>query len=153
MNFLASPTVVTALAFSGKLSFNPLVDTLEGPDGKPFKFTPPIGTKLPKKGFTPGRYLIIHYPVHYLIFGASTGELSFYPLASPEPRPGTEIVISPASTRLEVLKPFASHFGPSNSRGWELPPLKVLMRVRGKCTTDHISAAVGAMYFCLATAL
>ena len=46
------------------------------------------------------------------------------------------------STRLEVLEPFPSHFGSSNSRGLELPPLKVLMRVRGKCTTDHISAAV-----------
>ena len=55
MNFLASPTVVTALAFSGKLSFNPKVDSLECPDGKSFKFTPPVGTHLPDKGFTPGK--------------------------------------------------------------------------------------------------
>jgi homoaconitase len=150
MNFLASPTVVTALAFGGKLSFNPLVDTLELPDGKPFKFLPPIGPHLPDKGFTPGEYCVIHHPHGFLRVEAPTGDMSYYPLASPEPQPSTEIPISSTSTRLEVLQPFPSHFGPSSTRGWELPLLKVLMRVRGKCTTDHISAAVCASHACLA---
>ncbi|KAH8120263.1 aconitate hydratase [Phellopilus nigrolimitatus] len=122
MNFLASPTIVTAMAFSGKLSFNPMADSIDLPSGGSFKFTPPEGQDLPALGFTPG-------------------DLSLYPPANPEPRPDTEIVISQTSTRLEILKPFESYFGPHNSRGLELPSLKVLMRVRGKCTTDHISAA------------
>lgn len=54
MNFLASPDIVTAMAFSGKLSFNPMTDELIGADGKPFKFDPPSGDKLPSTGFTPG---------------------------------------------------------------------------------------------------
>ncbi|KAH9835718.1 aconitate hydratase [Rhodofomes roseus] len=124
MNFLASPTLVTAFSFSGKLSFNPMTDTITTPSGAPFKFTPPKGQDLPAAGFTPG-------------------ETSFYPKPTPEPQPETDVIIRPDSQRLEVLVPFSSHFGESsgNLRGLELPPLKVLMRVRGKCTTDHISAA------------
>jgi homoaconitase len=122
MNFLASPTTVTAMAFSGKLSFNPMTDSIPLPSGKSFKFAPPSGEELPTTGFTPG-------------------EQSFYPTPMPEPQPETEIVISPTSQRLEILEPFRSHFAPQNPRGLELPACKVLMRVRGKCTTDHISAA------------
>jgi homoaconitase len=123
MNFLASPTVVTAMSFSGKLSFNPTTDSIPLPSGQSFKFVPPVGQDLPSEGFT-------------------SGDRSLYPAPNPAPEPDTEIVISPTSTRLEVLKPFDSQFGPHNPRGLELPSLKVLMRVRGKCTTDHISAAV-----------
>lgn len=54
MNFLASPEIVTAMAFSGELSFNPMRDSLIGADGKPFKFEPPSGSMLPADGFTPG---------------------------------------------------------------------------------------------------
>ncbi|KAI0724381.1 aconitate hydratase [Cerioporus squamosus] len=124
MNFLASPTVVTAMAFSGKLSFNPMTDSITTPSGESFRFSPPRGRDLPEAGFTPG-------------------ETSYYPKPMPEPQPETEIVIRPDSQRLEILAPFPSHFGEGsgNNRGLELPPLKVLMRVRGKCTTDHISAA------------
>jgi homoaconitase len=122
MNFLASPTTVTAMAFSGKLSFNPMTDSIPLPSGKHFKFAPPSGAELPAAGFTPGL-------------------ADFYPTPTPEPQPATEVVISPTSQRLELLVPFASHFGPENPRGMELPACKVLMRVRGKCTTDHISAA------------
>ncbi|KAK7694481.1 hypothetical protein QCA50_001667 [Cerrena zonata] len=122
MNFLASPTVVTAMAFSGKLSFNPMTDSIPLPNGESFKFTPPTGKDLPADGFTPGR-------------------TTFYPPPTPEPQPETEIVINPESQRLEILEPFDSQFGPHNPRGLELPTMKVLMRVRGKCTTDHISAA------------
>ncbi|KAI0768450.1 aconitate hydratase [Trametes elegans] len=124
MNFLASPTVVTAMAFSGKLSFNPMTDSIPLPSGASFRFAPPRGQDLPEAGFTPG-------------------ETRYYPTPTPEPQPETEVVIRPDSQRLERLEPFESHFGPDsgNERGLELPPLKVLMRVRGKCTTDHISAA------------
>jgi len=125
MNFLASPTIVTAMTFSGKLSFNPITDSLILPSGDVFKFSPPSGQDLPSAGFT-------------------AGETSFYPRPTPEPQPDTEVVISKDSQRLELLQPFSSHFGDDtgNDRGMELPPLTVLMRVRGKCTTDHISAAV-----------
>lgn len=123
MNFLASPTIVTAMAFSGKLSFDPTTDSIPLPSGGSFKFNPPVGEDLPSQGF-------------------ALGDLSLYPAPNPEPQPDTEIKISPTSTRLEILKPFESPFGPQNPRGLELPSLKVLMRVRGKCTTDHISAAV-----------
>ncbi|KIY45380.1 aconitate hydratase [Fistulina hepatica ATCC 64428] len=122
MNFLASPTVVTAMTFAGKLSFNPMVDSLTIPSGESFKFSPPKGQDLPSSGF-------------------ALGDESYYPVPMPEPQPETEIVIRKDSQRLEVLEPFRSHFGPGNPRGLELPSLQVLMRVRGKCTTDHISAA------------
>jgi homoaconitase len=124
MNFLASPTIVTAMAFSGKLTFNPMTDAISSPDGQLFKFSPPSGQDLPTEGF-------------------AAGNTDYYPSPIPEPQPETQIVISKDSQRLEILEPFPSHFGPQNPRGLELPSLKVLMKVRGKCTTDHISAAVG----------
>ncbi|KAF9036433.1 aconitate hydratase [Hymenopellis radicata] len=120
MNFLASPTIVTAMAFSGKLSFNPLTDSIALPSGESFKFQPPAGQDLPTNGFTPG-------------------DVSFYPSPTPEPLPDTEVVIKKDSQRLEILEPFTSPF--TGSQNLELPPLRILMRVRGKCTTDHISAA------------
>ncbi len=125
MNFLASPTIVTAMSFSGKLSFNPITDSIPLPSGELFKFSPPTSQDLPSAGF-------------------AAGDLSYYPTPSPAPQPDTEIVVQKDSQRLELLEPFASHFGTEsgNPRGLELPELKVLLRVRGKCTTDHISAAV-----------
>ncbi|PPQ70745.1 hypothetical protein CVT24_000856, partial [Panaeolus cyanescens] len=122
MNFLASPTIVTAMAFSGKLSFNPQTDSLTLPNGESFKFSPPQGQDLPSEGFTPG-------------------DRSYYPAPMPTPQPEVEVVIKKDSQRLEILEPFGTHFTAANPRGLELPPLKVLLRVRGKCTTDHISAA------------
>lgn len=122
MNFLASPTIVTAMAFSGKLSFNPLVDSLTLPSGEHFKFAAPRGQDLPTNGFIPG-------------------DEAYYPRPTPKAQPEVEVVIKKDSQRLEILEPFGSHFSPS-SQNLELPSLKVLVRVRGKCTTDHISAAV-----------
>ncbi|KAF8323294.1 aconitate hydratase [Clavulina sp. PMI_390] len=119
MNFLASPEIVTAMAFSGQLSFNPMTDSLIGADGTPFNFNPPSGSTLPSNGF-------------------ALGDLSLTPAPAPTPQPDAEVVISPTSTRLEVLRPFPSHF---SSGALELPPMTTLIRVRGKCTTDHISAA------------
>jgi aconitase A len=120
MNFLASPEVVTAMSFAGSVSFNPMTDYIDTPNG-PFKFSPPTGSTLPEQGFTPG-------------------DLSFSPSPSPVPVPEQEIVVSPTSQRLELLEPFSSPFPADGSR-LELPVMKCLMRVRGKCTTDHISAA------------
>ena len=111
------------MAFSGKLSFNPVTDTLTLPNGNLFKFSPPSGQDLPSVGFTPG-------------------ETAFYPQLMPAPQSATQVLIKPDSQRLELLEPFPSHF---KGDSLELPPLKVLMRVRGKCTTDHISAAVRAV--------
>ncbi|TXT12941.1 hypothetical protein VHUM_01342 [Vanrija humicola] len=118
LNFLASPELVTAFAFAGDLNFNPTTDSIDTPNG-PFKFKAPSGDRLPPVGYT-------------------AGDLSFAPAPSPKPIPETEIAISPSSTRLEILEPFDSVFaaGPA-----ELPELTCLLRVRGKCTTDHISAA------------
>ena len=122
MNFLASPSIVTAMAFSNKLSFNPLTDTLLTPAGKTFKFRVPKGSEFPPAGF-------------------EHGNIAYYPEATPRPQGSVQISISPKSDRLQLLAPFPSHFGPHNPRGLELPTLTVLLRVRGKCTTDHISAA------------
>jgi len=62
----------------------------------------------------------------------------------PDPQAETEVVIRKDSQRLEVLEPFLSHF--KDGSILELPQMKVLMRVRGKCTTDHISAAVSSSH-------
>jgi len=64
MNFLASPEIVTAMAFSGELSFNPTKDTLIGSDGTTFQFAPPEGSMLPSEGFTPGSQ---SEPLFYII--------------------------------------------------------------------------------------
>ncbi|KAI0286820.1 aconitate hydratase [Russula aff. rugulosa BPL654] len=120
MNFLASPTIVTAMAFSGKLSFNPVTDSLKLPSGESFKFNPPSGQDLPSSGF-------------------ALGDMSYQPTPVPDPKPETEVIIRKDSQRLEVLEPFQTHF--QDKPILELPKMKVLMRVRGKCTTDHISAA------------
>jgi homoaconitase len=118
VNFLASPEIVTAMAFSGDLNFNPITATIPTPSG-PFKFSPPSGDRLPPTGYTPG-------------------DLSYAPNPSPMPVPETDIAISPSSSRLEILEPFESNI--RDGKG-ELPEMTCLMRVRGKCTTDHISAA------------
>ena len=112
------------MIFSGKLSFNPTTDFIRLPSGEEFKFSPPVGQDLPQAGF-------------------AKGNPAYYPEPSPNPQPNVEVIIKANSQRLETLQPFTSHFHEgSGTRGLELPPLKVLMRVRGKCTTDHISAAV-----------
>jgi aconitase A len=82
--------------------------------------------------------------VPYFNDGYSAGRLDLYPEANPKPVPETPVVIDPNSSRLELLEPFESLFEPKNATSnGELPALTCLMRVRGKCTTDHISAAVG----------
>ncbi|KAH8917319.1 aconitate hydratase [Atractiella rhizophila] len=120
MNFLASPDIVTAMAFSGRLSFNPITDSIPLPNGESFRFSPPEGVHLPSEGFT-------------------QGNTSYLPQSMPAPQPETEIVIDPKSTRLELLEPFEPHWAVGEKREFE--DLAVLIRIRGKCTTDEISAA------------
>ncbi|BGP26436.1 aconitate hydratase [Rhodotorula toruloides] len=126
MNFLASPDIVTAMAFSGKLSFDPRHDELIDSHGKPFKFDPPTGDKLPQSGFT-------------------AGNTTYLPRPTPEPVPSTPLAISPTSTRLELLAPFEPHFPPEafadSTKKLEFDDVRCLLRIRGKCTTDEISAA------------
>ncbi|WFD22873.1 aconitate hydratase [Malassezia equina] len=124
LNFLAAPEIVTALAFAGRLDFNPMTDALRAPDGGEFRFAPPPYEELPSRGFTPG-------------------DESYLPTPMPAPQPDVDVVIDPSSERLEMLQPFESHFSPSDVAHdrYELPAMRCLLRIRGKCTTDHISAA------------
>lgn len=126
MNFLASPDIVTAMAFSGRLSFNPMTDSLLDKDGKPFMFDPPSGIELPEQGF-------------------AQGETSFIPRPNPEPDASAEIVVDPSSSRLELLQAFEPHFTQEQlddpNGKTEFTNVRCLLRVRGKCTTDEISAA------------
>lgn len=108
-SYYADPEVVSQMAFSGDLNFNPVTDSIATPSG-PFRFSPPSGDRLPPTGYAPG-------------------DLSYAPSPSPEPVPETEIAISPSSTRLEILEPFGTNFPSGTS---ELSDLTCLMRVKGK---------------------
>jgi aconitate hydratase len=112
--FVASPEIVTAFALAGRLSFNPLVDTLVNAKGELVKLDPPTGDELPKRGFTPGE--------SGYTAPASDGS-------------SVHVRVDPKSDRLQILEPF---------KPWEkkdLENLRVLVKVKGKCTTDHISPA------------
>jgi aconitate hydratase len=111
--FVASPDLVTAMAFAGDLTFNPLTDTLTGSDGKPFKFSDPNGNELPPRGYDPGQD-------------------TFQP--PPADRASVTVAVDPKSDRLQLLQPFAPWDG---KKPEDLP---ILIKVQGKCTTDHISA-------------
>jgi len=113
--FVASPDIVTAMVFAGKLSFNPLTDTIPGPDGKGFKFSPPKGQELPpSKKF-------------------DKGENTYQPPAK-DPS-AIQVKVDPKSDRLQLLEAFAPWDGK------DLVKLPVLIKAKGKCTTDHISMA------------
>jgi aconitate hydratase len=112
--FVASPEIVTALAIAGDLSFNPLTDSLTTPDGKQFKFAEPTGPELPMKGF-------------------AVEDAGYQKPA--EDGSNVKVLVSPTSERLQLLAPFAAW------EGTDLKGLRLLIRVKGKCTTDHISMA------------
>ncbi|KAJ1499651.1 Aconitate hydratase mitochondrial [Coelomomyces lativittatus] len=112
--FVTSPELVTAMVFGGDLSFNPVTDTLQTPSGKPFKFQPPKGKELPEKGYDPGN---------------NTYQ------APPQDRSQVKVEVDPKSNRLQLLEPF------SEFEGKDPKDVLILMKVKGKCTTDHISAA------------
>ncbi|EPQ31103.1 uncharacterized protein PFL1_01292 [Pseudozyma flocculosa PF-1] len=111
--FVASPDLVTAMAFAGRLTFNPLTDSLKGADGKEFKFSDPSGKELPPRGY-------------------DAGENTFQ--APPEDRASIEVAVDPKSDRLQKLEPFKPWDGKNPT---DCP---VLIKAKGKCTTDHISA-------------
>lgn len=115
MNFLASPEIVTAMAFAGSTTFNPMTDTLKTPSGKDFKFSPPHGLEGPSTPF-------------------ESGNPSLNVISQPAD-PSVQVAISPSSSRLALLDPFPP-FPASDLEG-----LRVLVKVTGKCTTDTISAA------------
>ena len=112
--FVASPELVTALAIAGDLGFNPITDTLLNEDGKAVKLDPPTGWELPPLGFDV--------------------EDAGY-LAPPADGSAVEIKVKPDSERLQLLTPFEPWDG-ENISG-----LKLLIKAKGKCTTDHISMA------------
>jgi aconitate hydratase len=112
--FVGSPELVTALAIAGDLNFNPLTDYLTNEQGEQVKLDPPTGDELPKKGFDvkdPG-----------FIAPAKDGSK-------------VSVKVSPDSDRLQLLEPFAPW------EGTDLKALRLLIKAKGKCTTDHISMA------------
>jgi aconitate hydratase len=112
--FVASPEITTALAIAGRLDFNPLTDTLVNENGETVKLDEPTGVELPSKGFA--------------------AEDAGYQ-APAEDGSGVVVAVSSTSSRLQLLAPFAAWEG-SDLRG-----LKLLIKAKGKCTTDHISMA------------
>ncbi|KAG5316679.1 ACON protein, partial [Acromyrmex insinuator] len=112
--FVTSPELVTALSITGKLDFNPVKDRLKGKDGKEFLLDSPYGDELPNRGFDPG--------------------LDTF---DTPPRDGSKVKVDvdPKSQRLQLLEPF------DKWDGKDLEDLTILIKVKGKCTTDHISAA------------
>jgi aconitate hydratase len=113
-SFVASPEIVTAMAIAGDLCFNPLTDTLVNEDGQAVKLDPPSGVELPPKGFD----------VEDAGYQAPAADGS-----------GVNVSVSPTSNRLQLLTPFQ----PIASE--QLKGMRVLLKAKGKCTTDHISMA------------
>ncbi len=112
--FIGSPELVTAIAFSGSLSFNPLTDSLKTQDGKDVKLPAPTGPELPAKGF-------------------QVDDQGF--LAPAKDGSSVEIKVNPESERLALLERFDAWDGK------DIEGLPVLFKSKGKTTTDHISAA------------
>lgn len=113
--FIGSPELVTAFAFAGKLSFNPLKDSLETEDGKKVMLeAPAVADEIPGRGF----------------ISEDTGYVE--PAASGK---GVEVKVDPESDRLQLLEPFKAWDGK------DYEGLQVLLKAKGKCTTDHISPA------------
>ncbi|NBQ47972.1 MAG: aconitate hydratase, partial [Sphingobacteriia bacterium] len=112
--FVASPELVTAFAIGGRLSFNPLTDTLTNDKGEQVKLDAPSGDELPTKGFA----------VEDAGYQAPAADGSHVTVA-----------VSPTSDRLQLLAPFSAW------EGVDLKDLRLLIKAKGKCTTDHISMA------------
>ena len=115
MNFIASPELVTALALGGNLSFNPLNDSLIASDGTKFRLDPPErAPDVPDREFVNVEDIYLH----------------------PSENPDTvQVLIDPESERLQKLEPFTAW------DGQDLNNLHIIMKAKGKCTTDHISPA------------
>ena len=112
--FVTSPEMVAALAIAGRLDFNPITDTLVNDKGEQVRLAPPHGDELPTRGF-------------------AVDDAGY--VAPAADGAGVEVVVDPQSSRLQLLTPFAPWDG-KNITG-----AKLLIKVYGKCTTDHISMA------------
>jgi aconitate hydratase len=115
MNFIGSPEIVTAFALGKRLSFNPLSDTLTGADGKLFRLEPPKpAPEVPTHGFDPGHATYV---------------------APPEDGSSITLAVDPTSERLQLMEPWPAWDGK------DFLDMPVLIKTRGKTTTDHISPA------------
>ena len=112
--FVASPEIVTAMAIAGNISFNPLTDKLKNDKGEEFLLKEPIGFELPPKGF-------------------AVEDAGYQAPASDGSQ--IQVLINSDSKRLQLLQPFSAW------QGLDLKGLKLLIKAKGKCTTDHISMA------------
>ncbi len=112
--FVASPEMVAAIAIAGDLSFNPITDSLINDKGEKVKLDPPFGDELPVKGFA----------VEDAGYEAPAADGS-----------AIQVAVSPTSDRLQLLDPFTAW------EGTDIKGLKLLIKAKGKCTTDHISMA------------
>ena len=112
--FVASPEIVTAFAIAGDLTFNPLKDTLQNEKGEEVMLDEPTGVELPPKGFA------VDDPGYQ---------------APAKDGSNVQVVVKPDSQRLQLLAPFGAW------EGTDLKGLKLLIKAKGKCTTDHISMA------------
>lgn len=112
--FIGAPEMVMALTLAGRMDFNPLTDTLTTKDGKEVKLDAPHGADFPPKGFAVDDKGYIAPP-------AEAGDI--------------KVVVNPSSERLQVLQPFAPWDGN------DLVDMPLLIKTKGKCTTDHISMA------------
>ncbi len=112
--FVASPEIVTALAIAGDLTFNPVTDKLVNKKGRKVKLSPPKGVELPPKGF-------------------DVKDAGFNPPA--EDGSKVKIKVAKKSNRLQLLKPFV----PIKNK--DMKGMRILIKAKGKCTTDHISMA------------
>lgn len=113
-SFVASPEIVTALAIAGRLTFNPLTDTLVNSEGLTVFLDEPSGLELPTRGF-------------------AVEDAGYQ--APAEDGSTVQVLVSPTSDRLQLLEPFKAW------EGTDLNGLKLLIKAKGKCTTDHISMA------------
>jgi aconitate hydratase len=114
MNFIASPEIVMALALAGKLSFNPLTDTLTGSDGQPFLLSPPkTSPEVPARDFERGESTYI----------------------APTPDRSVTLQVNPDSERIQLMDPWPAW------DGRDFLDLPLLLKTRGKTTTDQISPA------------
>ena len=112
--FVASPELVTALAIAGDLTFNPLTDSLINENGESVMLDPPTGFELPALGFA----------VEDAGYQAPAADGS-----------GVQVAVSPTSKRLQLLDPFQAW------EGTDITGMRLLIKAKGKCTTDHISMA------------
>lgn len=113
-SFVTSPDLVVAMSIAGSLHFNPLTDKLKDKDGNEFLLSPPTGEGLPSRGYDPGQ---------------NTYQ------APPEVRSAVSVAVSPTSDRLQLLEPFKPWDGKD---ALDIP---ILIKAKGKTTTDHISMA------------